>query len=171
MDGNTGWSFSGSDPWSYIPPGTISEDMLNVACHRSDDEIDAGAPNKFSSEDIRSLAKQFTADVQHGGMMSVQADIVQCYSVASRERSKFGRCVAFDIEAHSFDGQWRKALVSQGHNDPGPVSEYFSDEQFSERMKAFSQQHLDGSASGLSKYVGDASAGISDEVYKILVGK
>lgn len=118
----TGWTTSDASEWNYVPPGTMAEDMLNLACSVG---ATNGVPSGATLVDfvqIRRAAHELHRQMDVGGMSAATTYSTECFERFHRKPSwsDFDICVAFDDLAGALDAGVSKMLGT-------PTIAYFSE--------------------------------------------
>jgi hypothetical protein len=123
----------------------------------------AEAHERISAPTVERVARAIVRDYGIGGMALMVANSSECYSSAHTLKAA-GECVLYDIAAHHIDEAYRRDQVV----DPGPFSDYFSDDQFSRRGIAFISNYLGGSWSLWDFYIGDTPRVVEARIAQLM---
>lgn len=115
---------------------------------------------------VHDIHQDFWSTFSTAGMRGVSDKVSNCYLTPSSYKWGVRGCILEDLAARNMDKAFRAILVSQGHNDPGPPTQFMADRAFNMRAEIYFKQEFPASAA-FSRFYAAAVRCVADESCKI----
>ncbi|MBT8606766.1 J domain-containing protein [Polynucleobacter paneuropaeus] len=96
--------------------------------------------DRYTQASADSISKRFDSKMKKSGMSGVIVDLQKCYVDATtngNDIEELRSCYFYDKLVMGMDKGFREFMAGKGYKDPGPTTNYLTDDAFSKRQETY----------------------------------